>query len=180
MEQIEQLKSQLKNERPVPWEGLPDIDLYMDQLISFMSRQQLVTSRDTKLTPAMVNNYIKADILERASGKKYSRSHLAELSIICFLKQVISVKDTALVFSEFSKENVREDYDRYLDYLDKALNTVSEQLPESMDDTDLAETAMRLAIVSYANRLACLRLIDILQEKEDSKRQTKKVKGENK
>lgn len=178
MEDLSKLKEQLLNERPVPWDSLPDIDLYMDQLINYMSRQQLISSHDSMLTSAMVNNYIKANLLERANGKKYSRNHLAELSIICFLKQVISVKDAALVFNQFSKDEVQNLYSEYLKDLDKALNDVSEKLPDTIDDMALAEMVMHLSIVSYANKLTCLRLIDFLQEKDDSKKQIKKPKGD--
>ncbi len=178
MEDLSELKEQLLRERPVPWDNLPDIELYMDQLISYMPRQQLTPSRENKLTSAMVNNYIKANLMERANGKKYSRNHVAELSIISFLKQIISVKDAALVFNEFKKEDIRDIYEKALEYLDKALVSVSEQLPDSVEDNEIAETIMRLAVTSYANKLTCLRLIDILQEKEESKKLMKKSKGE--
>lgn len=178
MENLSNLKKQLQCERPVPWDNLPDIDLYMDQLISYMPRQQLISSRENNITPAMVNNYIKANLLKRANGKRYSRVHLAELSIISLLKQIVSVKDAALVFSELSGEDIRENYKKYLADLDNALNTVSEQLPEALEDKEIAQLAMHLAITSYANKLTCLRLIDILHEKEDKNRQNKKPKGE--
>ncbi len=178
MENLSMLKEQLLNERPVPWDNLPDIDLYMDQLISYMPRQQLISSRENNITPAMVNNYIKANLLKRANGKRYSRSHLAELSIISMLKQIISVKDAALVFNELSGDDIRENYECYLKDLDIALKSVSGKLPDSLEDKELAEIVMRLAIDSYANKLTCLRLIDILQEKEDRKRQIKKPKGD--
>ena len=178
MEKLSILKEQLQSERPVPWDNLPDIDLYMDQLINYMPRQQLISNHDNQLTSAMVNNYIKANLLERANGKKYSRTHLAELSVICFLKQIVSVKDAALVFNEFSKEDTRKNYEKYLEDLDKALTAVSQQIPDSMEDQQIAEMVIHLAVVSYANKLTCLRLIDILQEKEDKKKPIRKSKGE--
>lgn len=178
MENLLELKQQLLSERPVPWDNLPDIDLYMDQLISYMPRQQLISSRENKITPAMVNNYIKANLLKRANGKRYSKSHLAELSIISFLKQIVTVKDAALVFNELPSDDIRRNYESYLQNLDTELKSVSEQLPDTLDDREIAEMVMQLAIVSYANKLTCLRLIDILQEKEDKKRQIKKPKGD--
>ncbi len=180
MEQIEDLKKQLLNDRPVKWDEFPDIDLYMDQLINYMPRQQIVSRPENKLTSAMVNNYIKVKLLERANGKKYSRVHLAELTIICFLKQIMSVKDAALLFSKFSKDEVRSLYEHYIEDLDKSLIAVSQQLPDSMDDDQIARSAMHFAITSYAYKQASLKLIDILQEKEEQKKNSKKTsaKGE--
>ena len=170
MDKLSKLKEELLSDRPVPWDHLPDIDLYMDQLINYMPRQQLISSRDNKLTSAMVNNYIKANLLKRANGKKYDRGHLAELSIICFLKQIVSVKDATLVLSELASDDIRKNYEKYLEDLDSSLISISEQLPDTIEDIEIAEMVMHLAIVSYANKLTCLRLIDILQEKEDKKR----------
>jgi len=170
LEQLKNLINQILTERPVAWNGLPDIDLYMDQLISYMPRQQIAGRDEDKLTPAMVNNYIKAGLLERAKGKRYSREHLAELTMICHLKQIISVKDVALLLSKFKDRDVRSVYEDYLDDLDKALAGVANELDENLDELELPGAIMRLAVESYAYKLACLRLIDILRENEDEKK----------
>ncbi|MFR8330973.1 MAG: DUF1836 domain-containing protein [Oscillospiraceae bacterium] len=62
----------------------------MDQLISYMPRQLIHYGEGEALTSAMVNNYIKDGALPRADGKRYSRTHLAYLTAICALKQVLS------------------------------------------------------------------------------------------
>ena len=59
MEELNELKRRLEQERPAAWNELPDIALYMDQIIAYMSRQLIRFDQDEKLTPAMVNNYIK-------------------------------------------------------------------------------------------------------------------------
>lgn len=77
LEEIRALKERLEGERPVDWEGFPDIGLYMDQLISYMPRQLIHYGEGEALTSAMVNNYIKDGAMPRAEGKRYSRTHLA-------------------------------------------------------------------------------------------------------
>lgn len=145
-----------------------------------MPRQQIVSRPENKLTSAMVNNYIKVKLLERANGKKYSKAHLAELTFICFLKQVVSVKDAAFIFSLFSKKDVERLYEHYIDDLGECMNEVSEQLPDTMDDEQMAMTVMHFAIASFAYKQACLRLVDILQEREEKKDNVKitTVKGD--
>ena len=51
-----------------PYDDFPDIELYMDQVIDFLSRSR-TSFRNEKLSSAMVNNYIKAENLPRANGK---------------------------------------------------------------------------------------------------------------
>ena len=66
MDELQDLKTRMEQERPTPWEDLPDIALYMDQLISYMPRQLIRFDGGPTLTPAMVNNYIKDGLVPRA------------------------------------------------------------------------------------------------------------------
>ena len=53
MDELQDLKDRMERERPVQWEELPDIALYMDQLISYMPRQLIRFDDSNSLTPAM-------------------------------------------------------------------------------------------------------------------------------
>lgn len=58
---------------------LPNIDLYMDQVTTFMDSQLAVSKRhpeDKILTKTMINNYAKNNLLPPPVKKKYSREHL--------------------------------------------------------------------------------------------------------
>ena len=92
MEELNELKRRLEQERPAAWNELPDIALYMDQIIAYMSRQLIRFDQDEKLTPAMVNNYIKDGLVPRADGKRYGPVHLGYLTAMCALKRVLSVR----------------------------------------------------------------------------------------
>ena len=59
MEELLDLKQRLERERPANWRELPDIALYMDQIISYLPRQLNHFDDSEALTSAMVNNYIK-------------------------------------------------------------------------------------------------------------------------
>jgi hypothetical protein len=94
--QLEQWLGELADIQPTTWAQLPDIGLYMDQVQTWVERQLHVYrhgDKDRLLTPAMVNNYIKDDLMPRADGKKYAPTHLALLSMIGVLKQVLSMAD---------------------------------------------------------------------------------------
>ena len=53
---MEIIKKMLEEKRPNNWEDIPDIDLYMDQVLSYMTRQHVGLELDENLTSAMVNN----------------------------------------------------------------------------------------------------------------------------
>lgn len=74
---------------------LPDLELYMDQLITYVSASTalLETSADKPLTASMVNNYVKQGVMPRPQNKRYNRAHVAYLVLICILKRAYSLAD---------------------------------------------------------------------------------------
>ena len=68
------------------WETLPDFGLYKDQMILFVSRSLPGVSGQLDLTASMINNYVKAGLIDKPAGKKYSREALAQLRMIVQLK----------------------------------------------------------------------------------------------
>lgn len=175
MDEIMDLKQRLTEQRPISWENLPDIALYMDQVLALMERQTIHFDQDDKLTAAMVNNYIKDGVVPRAEGKRYHAEHLAYLTMTCVLKQVLPVKDVALLTGkEMENHSVQENYDRFCAELSSALNSAADQLPENLNEDTLAETAMHFALLSYAFGLSCRRMTELLEAKEEGGVQDKK------
>ena len=166
MEEIRELKERMERERPVEWDAFPDIGLYMDQVISYMPRQLIQYWDEEILTSAMVNNYIKDGMLPRAEGKRYSRTHLASLTAICALKQVLSVKDVSrLCRLGMEGRESQQVYGSFLRSLSAALDETAAGLDENVTEDDLAGLALHLALGSYARKLAFQRVLDLLQEK---------------
>lgn len=75
------------------WDKFPDLDLYMDQVLSLISKyfEGLPDSSDKELTASMINNYVKLKIIPPPSGKRYGKKHLAYLIMICMLKPVLPI-----------------------------------------------------------------------------------------
>lgn len=163
------LQERLRSQRPVEWDQLPDFSLYMDQVLSYMDRQVIRFDEDDGLTAAMVNNYTKSGLVPRAEGKKYSREHLAYLTVICVLKRVMSTRDMDLLIREELRDRpVREGYAAFCDSLDKALNLTAGEM-ENRPDTadDLADAAIHFALLSYAAGVASSRYVTMLRQGRD-------------
>ncbi len=178
MEELEELKERMAGQRPESWEQLPDLSLYMDQLISYMRRQLIRYGEGDALTPAMVNNYIKDGLLPRAEGKRYGRTHLAWLTAICTLKNVISMREMGLLFGALDQPErpIQERYDFFQDQLDRSLDKVAQSLDTELGEEELAGLALRLALDSYAGKLACQRVLGILEERAPQAGECKKKK----
>ena len=169
MEELQDLRRRMEEERPTRWEELPDIALYMDQLISYMPRQLIRFDQSTPLTPAMVNNYIKDGLVPRAEGKRYSPEHLGYLTAVVALKQILSVRDigTLLSAGRETGKSSPELYGYFCRALDRALTDTAQAIDPEAQEQDLARMALDFALRSYANQLACARILDILQPPDE-------------
>ena len=77
-------------------EDIPNIDLYMDQVTTFMEGQLAHSKRyqdDKILTKTMINNYAKNNLLPSPVKKRYSREHLLVLIFIYYFKNILSIND---------------------------------------------------------------------------------------
>jgi len=97
-------------------QNIPEIDLYMDQVTTFMDKKLDSFKRDPEdkiLTKTMINNYSKAGILIPLKKKKYSRQHMILLITIYKLKQILSINDIEILFSPLL-DKAREANDKKL------------------------------------------------------------------
>ena len=92
------------------WRLLPDIGLYMDQVITLMERTFEGMHLQDGITKSMVNNYVKAGLIGRPVNKRYDREHLAMLLEIAVLKQALSMEEIARIFAMQRSVGVCEGY----------------------------------------------------------------------
>ena len=87
---------------------IPNIDLYMDQVTTFMESHlgNLKRSPDDKvLTKTMINNYAKNHLLPSPDKKKYSRNHMILLTFIYYFKNVLPINDIKTLMSGITEKN---------------------------------------------------------------------------
>lgn len=81
---------------------IPDIDLYMDQMLELLNRRLDATKREPLnkgLTKMMVNNYTKEQLLMPPVNRKYGKYHVLLLILICQLKNILSINDIKRLFN---------------------------------------------------------------------------------
>ena len=87
---------------------IPNIDLYMDQVTTFMDTHLSASKRfgeDKILTKTMINNYAKNNLLPPPEKKKYSKNHILLLIFIYYFKNVLSFNDIEQLFSPISENH---------------------------------------------------------------------------
>ena len=105
-------------------DDIPDIELYMDQVTTFMDSRLKNAARnpevDKILTKTMINNYAKNNLLPPPNKKKYSKEHLLVLIFVYYFKNLLSIKDIEILLkpltdkyfavdSEFDMESIYEE-----------------------------------------------------------------------
>ena len=143
------------------YEELPDIDLYMDQVVTFLEKQLYIFQNNTldkQITSSMINNYVKGEVLPSPISKKYNREHLALIEEICTLKQVLSIADVKQIendryqdatakgeiFNEFNRLN-NEKIEVSVSEAFKKLNDIDEN-----DSSALIALATEFALTANA------------------------------
>ncbi len=93
-------------------EDIPNIDLYMDQVTTFMEEQLASSKRypeDKILTKTMINNYAKNNLLPSPEKKRYSREHLLLLIFIYYFKNILSINDIQTLLGPITEKYFRSD-----------------------------------------------------------------------
>jgi DNA-binding transcriptional MerR regulator len=179
MTDLSDIHRALAEKRPEPWDLLPDLGLYMDQVIFYLNRDRLTPPTSPKLTAAMVNNYVKEGLVPRAEGKRYDREHLARLQAVVWLKEVLSVKDTGRLLNAYIGDHqIEEKYGDMLADLSVALDRIGKDLPGTPDREDVVDTAFKLAVASYAAKVACTWLLALLDPEGEAGRPKEKIQSE--
>ena len=106
-ERLQDLFAYLDRQTHVQPEEIPNIDLYMDQVTTFMEEHLKNTRRyeeDKVLTKTMINNYTKNNLLPPPVKKKYSREHMLLLIFIYYFKSILSIKDIETVLKPLTEK----------------------------------------------------------------------------
>ena len=90
---------------------IPKIDLYMDQVLTFLGERLRRTARksdaDKLLTKTMVNNYVKNKVMIPPVKKKYGRDHILLLMVIYYMKSFLSIDDIRTIVGPVSDKYAR-------------------------------------------------------------------------
>lgn len=109
---IRGLIDSLKDVNYIMPEDIPNIDLYMDQVTTFMDRHLNSSKRYTEdklLTKTMINNYTKNELLPPPNKKKYSKEHMLLLIFIYYFKNILSISDIQSIFNPLTKRYFGEE-----------------------------------------------------------------------
>ncbi|MBQ9686900.1 MAG: DUF1836 domain-containing protein [Oscillospiraceae bacterium] len=162
MNDFKDICSALAGHRLPRWEALPDLELYMDQVLSLTERfLGAYPGFDSKgLTASMVNNYVKLGVIPAPVKKRYSRVHLARLLMVCLLKAALPIASIGTLFSAALRDSTEEAlYNSFCD----AFEATGTAAVEVVDTTAPAPiSVLYAALRSQAEQTLALQLLPSL------------------
>ena len=162
---------QIKQTKLPRWEELPELELYMDQVITLVDRYLaplLAAKKEYLLSSAMVNNYVKHKLIPAPVKKRYNRNHLAYLIAITLLKQVLAIPDIKeLIELQLEKEAPQAVYNYFCLRQEEALTHIADLvLGRKVEvvlqtENDFRHLALDSATWSFANQTLVEKLLEI-------------------
>lgn len=171
---LSELLEELKKIDYVKPEDIPNIDLYMDQITTFMDSQLEASKRhenDKILTKTMINNYAKNDLLPPPEKKKYTKEHVLTLIFIYYFKSILSISDIQSILNpitdryfgkkgsgDYSLEDIykevfgleHQETLNIMKDLAKKFNTSMQTFPDAPEeDAELLRTFSFICMLSY-------------------------------
>lgn len=127
------LRRQLTAIRLPRWNELPEIGLYMDQVLAYLNGhlEPLNFGSDKPmLTASMINNYVKNSIVKAPTRKQYQRYHLAYLIVVAIMKKCYSLSEISRlidIYSDISdSDRIAKDFNKFVCVLEDSLKEVLE------------------------------------------------------
>jgi len=164
------------------WEKMPDIELYMDQIVTLIDRHlgiYKLNEEDKIVTPSMINNYTKDRVVPRAESKKYSKEHIALILMVVSLKKVLSMPDLHKLLKGFEINKnceIEEFYNKFLHYQKQAVSKSTTEVENFLEKNSgdeksgekiLKDLALELAVKSHINCILSEHILNILADKEN-------------
>ncbi|MEN8078891.1 DUF1836 domain-containing protein [Clostridioides difficile] len=125
---ILEVLNKLQLESNIKLDEIPEIDLYMDQVIQLFESKLSDQKRNQEekiLTKTMINNYAKGKLLLPIKNKKYSKEHIILMSLIYNLKGALSINDIKLSLDNIVNKSEDEAYplrELYSCFLENCIN----------------------------------------------------------
>ena len=187
-------------------DAIPDIDLYMDQVTTFMENNLAPAKRypdDKVLTKTMINNYTKNDLLPPPVKKKYSKEHVLLLIFIYYFKGILSINDIQMLLAPLVERFFDQDQDFSLEdiynevfglekgYVERMKQDVAEKFTHSSETFQDAPTEDQaflqqfsficmLSFDVYVKKLLIEKMIDGMREPNRSAEQPTDKKATDK
>ncbi len=168
-QRVEDIGAELSAHRTVAYADLPDLELYMDQVVTYVQKQlelHQCAQAERLVTPAILSNSVKSGLIPRPVKKKYNKRHLAAFIMASTLKQVFPVQQVEQLLELYDIDDESR-FDAFGRMQDESLASVAKDVNYTGNDKQkLCEQILQLSLTANASRLAARLLLQQLTEEK--------------
>ncbi|WP_085991415.1 DUF1836 domain-containing protein [Oceanobacillus senegalensis] len=192
MENLRELMKELNLDTHLTVDEIPDLDLYMDQVIQLFENKYATTKRNENekiLTKTMINNYAKGKLFFPVKNKKYAKEHIMLISMIYQMKSTLSINDIKQTLARlnlkiteqgFELEDLYKSYvamnERNVNRFYKDSNQMDQEINDEIpDEKDSQYIKQLLLVASFAHmsnvyRKAAEKIVDDIEIHEQEEK----------
>ncbi|MEI4768285.1 DUF1836 domain-containing protein [Psychrobacillus sp. FJAT-51614] len=159
----DEILKKLAIESNIRQEEIPDIDLYMDQVIQLFDSKFMKSLRNEEekvLTKTMINNYAKGKLFIPIKNKKYSKEHIMLISMIYQLKGALSINDIKAILAPVNERIEKENFDlesfysTLIELQQKNINNITDQIKIQEHEIEMLENDDQLKQILFISALS--------------------------
>lgn len=156
------------------FDELPNIDLYMDQVLSIIENSLNIFSSENEeniITKSMINNYVKQNVIEKPFKKRYKKLHVSYLIIISTLKRVLSISEISKIINNQDYE-VEEFYNMFCYELERSLKYTfvgevdCDNTENKLIEDNIHNKILVASIRAFSNKVYVQKLIEFNEEEQ--------------
>lgn len=200
---LESIMESLSQMEYIKASAIPNIDLYMDQVLTFMNSHLENAKRyesDKVMTKTMINNYAKNHLLPAPEKKKYTKEHILVLMFIYYFKNILSIGDIQSILNPLTERyfaNARDlDLEKIYEEVfslekgqigqlkesisgdyQRAMDTFTEEAEEDREFLQLFSFICMLSYDIYVRKQIIEKIVDTLPKHDESKEEKNKEKN---
>ena len=151
------------------WSELPDIPLYMDQVVEIIRKVLDIFSDGSEpvITAPMINNYVRQKLIDPLVNKKYVKDHVAELIVLSLFKRSFSMQEIkSVILAMIDEYGMEEGYNLFCSELEEFM-----RISFAGDDSDITivrkgdstEVLLRLGLTSLFSKLLVQNRMETMQ-----------------
>ncbi|MGL5043183.1 MAG: DUF1836 domain-containing protein [Culicoidibacterales bacterium] len=188
MDEIKKWADNISLYRLPRWEQLPDIELYMDQVLEMVERylRPLFAEKTDKIiTATMINNYVKLNLIPKPEKKRYRKKHIASILAITILKQILPISDISKgIALQTNTHGAQGAFDLFCQAQENALQVLKKQLSEGeimfqeLEKLTMDTIVLNMVTVAFASKIVTEKMLDlqVVEQQPKSEKMDKKNK----
>ncbi len=152
------------------WSELPDVPLYMDQVVEIIKKALDIFSDGTEpvITAPMINNYVRQKLIDPPVYKKYVKDHVSELMVISLFKRSFSMQEIkSVTMAVIDEYGIEEGYDLFCGELEEFMRAAFTSEDDDITITrkgDSTEVLLRLGMTAFFAKLLVQSKMEAVQK----------------